>query len=167
MTSWITWQYFPFRIHVDIVSISFLRGMLPKHKESLSLYILGILTCRKKATTMTVMKRVAVSKSWKFRSMGFPIIHPTTTQKGIWSNGNNRDLRRYHAKNKILCDTNRNYRHISKCMKCTRHNKNLLIIHQTNEMFEIKVTLDSTQTIHCYSKNQSSYLCLPFMILCF
>jgi len=35
------------------------------------------------ATTRTVIKSVAVSKSWKFRSIGFPMIQPTTTQNGI------------------------------------------------------------------------------------
>ena len=49
-------------------------------------------TCNMKATTMTVMKRVAVSKSWKFKSIGRPMIHPTTTQKGICSHSNNESL---------------------------------------------------------------------------
>ena len=40
-------------------------------------------TCSKKATTITVIKSVAVSKSLKFKSIGWPIIHPVTTQKGI------------------------------------------------------------------------------------
>jgi len=40
-------------------------------------------TCNINATTNTVMKRVAVSNNWKFKSIGFPMIQPTTTQKGI------------------------------------------------------------------------------------
>ena len=35
------------------------------------------------ATTNTVMKSVAVSNSWKFKSNGRPIIHAITTQNGI------------------------------------------------------------------------------------
>jgi hypothetical protein len=58
---------------------------------------------------MTVMKRVAVSKSLKFKSMGCPIIHPMTTQKGICSNDNNKDLRRYN----VICNTNNKKKHIS------------------------------------------------------
>ena len=61
---------------------------------------------------MTVMKRVAVSNSLKFKSMGCPTIHPTTTQKGIYSNDNNKDLKGY-AKSNILCNTNNKKKHIS------------------------------------------------------
>lgn len=39
-----------------------------------------------KETTKTVIKSVAVSKSWKFKSIDCPIIQPTTTQKGICRN---------------------------------------------------------------------------------
>lgn len=42
-------------------------------------------TWTRKATTKTVTKRVAVSKSWKFKSIGRPMIHPITTQNGIYN----------------------------------------------------------------------------------
>ena len=63
--------------------------------------VVGTHTCSKKATTKTVIKSVAVSKSWKFKSMGRPIIHPITTQKGICSNKNRPRVRNlYHPNNK-------------------------------------------------------------------
>lgn len=40
-------------------------------------------TCNMNATTSTVMKSVAVSKSLKFKSIGCPMNQPTTTQNGI------------------------------------------------------------------------------------
>lgn len=40
-------------------------------------------TCSMKATTSTVIKRVAVSNNWKFKSISSPIIQPITTQNGI------------------------------------------------------------------------------------
>lgn len=48
-------------------------------------------TCIINATTSTVIKSVAVSKSWKFKSISFPMHHPTTTQKGIYKFKENRN----------------------------------------------------------------------------
>jgi hypothetical protein len=43
-------------------------------------------TSNKNATTSTFIKRLAVSNRWKFKSIGCPIIHPITTQDGIYKN---------------------------------------------------------------------------------